>query len=220
MLFQAEVSDYQIYPGLSEPALFIAQPVFKRRQAHRRGGAPGRQQGDLSGLPGLQRPGRDRRDRWSACSRATRSRCLTPVRHDPDAAFRRRVKMGDDAGHAVAARRPGPARLRRGDRLPRRARHGGLVVRAGVPLGPAGQAGQRRGVRHDQPAAAGVGHACSWADRGDGGVGGLAGGPVDHPADPPGRPDRRPRGRRRPDDRRTRARRRARWASCSRRSAR
>src|SRR5208337_4924448 len=29
MLLQSEVSDYQVYPGLTEPAVFIAHPVLK-----------------------------------------------------------------------------------------------------------------------------------------------------------------------------------------------
>ena len=63
---------------------------------------------------------------WSSCS---------PLRHDPDAAFRTAVQMGENRATGDAARGQGRARLWAGDRLPRRADHSGLVLRACVSLG-------------------------------------------------------------------------------------
>ena len=94
MLFQAEASDFQIYPGLSDPALFIAQPVFN--------------DGKLIGVVALQVGNREiyrvfqdynglgeTGEALVGMRKGDEITLLTPVRHDRDAAFQRRVKMGD-----------------------------------------------------------------------------------------------------------------------------
>ena len=52
MLLQSEVSDYQVYPGLTEPAVFIAHPVFTGGAVI---GVVVLQLGNQADLPGLQR---------------------------------------------------------------------------------------------------------------------------------------------------------------------
>ena len=62
-LLQVDMSDYQVYPGRSEPAAFIAGPVYDPEG--RIGGYLAMELGNQRGLPGLhrlQRTGRDRRD--------------------------------------------------------------------------------------------------------------------------------------------------------------
>ena len=51
-LLQTEVSDYQMYPGRSEPAAFIASPVFQCRGTDRR--VPGARAEQRAGLPRSQ----------------------------------------------------------------------------------------------------------------------------------------------------------------------
>ena len=62
MLLQAEVSDYQVYAGLTEPAVFIADPILKEGAGHRCGGGADRQQGALPRVQRLRRPGRNGRN--------------------------------------------------------------------------------------------------------------------------------------------------------------
>ncbi len=94
MLFQAVISDFQAYPGLSEPALFIAQPVFES--------------GELVGVVALQVGNKEiyrifqdfnglgeTGEALVGMLKGDEITLLAPLRHDPDAAFRRRVKMGD-----------------------------------------------------------------------------------------------------------------------------
>ena len=52
MLLQSEVSDYQVYPGLTEPAVFIAHPVLKEGAVI---GVMVLQIGNKAALPGFQR---------------------------------------------------------------------------------------------------------------------------------------------------------------------
>ena len=57
-LLQIEVSDYQMYPGRSEPAAFIASPVFNSPGAdHRVRGAGAGQPARVPRLQRLQRAG-------------------------------------------------------------------------------------------------------------------------------------------------------------------
>jgi methyl-accepting chemotaxis protein WspA len=94
MLFQPEASDFQVYPGLNEPALFIAQPVFD--------------DGKLIGVVALQVANREiyrvfqdynglgeTGEALVGMLKGDEITLLTPVRHDLNAAFKRRVKMDD-----------------------------------------------------------------------------------------------------------------------------
>ncbi|WP_337172971.1 methyl-accepting chemotaxis protein [Paludisphaera sp.] len=100
VLMQGEVSDFQEYPGLAEPALFLAQPVLK--------------DGVLVGVVALQ-VGNAEIDRGFhdysglgetgeavvAMRRGDEIVYVAPLRHIPDAAFRHRVSLGGEAGRAT-----------------------------------------------------------------------------------------------------------------------
>ena len=100
MLLQAEVSDYQVYPGLSEPAVFIAQPVMKE------GAVIGvvilqignselyRVFSDYSGLG-------DTGETLVASRKGDDLIFVAPLRNDPEAAFKRRVRMGENRSSAA-----------------------------------------------------------------------------------------------------------------------
>jgi len=95
MLLQAVLSDFQAYPGLAEPALFLAQPVFH--------------DGKLIGVAAIQLGNREINrifqdfnglgetgETMVGMLKGDEITILNPLRHDPAAAFRRRVKMGDE----------------------------------------------------------------------------------------------------------------------------
>ncbi|MDR3622600.1 MAG: methyl-accepting chemotaxis protein [Paludisphaera borealis] len=94
MLLQAETSDFQVYPGLTEPALFIAQPVFNDGKLV---AVVALQVGNkeiyrvFQDFNGLGESG----EALVGMLKGDEITLLTPLRHDPDAAFKRRVKMGD-----------------------------------------------------------------------------------------------------------------------------
>ena len=185
-LLMPVTSNFQVYPG--------------RKGGHRLRGRPGVPRGgpDRPGRPGtgqhgvvqvgehLFRPGGDRRRHcrhrgggWVGL------RLADPVRPGRRVPRPDRLRRRQGQGHA--ARRPGPARVRRDARPYGQVGGHGLDLSPVVPVGPDGQAGRRRGVRPAPPAAAG-----RRGVHGVGGVGGLRGGPegvaLDHPADPRGRP--------------------------------
>jgi len=100
MLLQAEVSDYQIYSGLSEPAVFLAHPVLK--------------EGRMVGMLVLQIGNRELFRVFTDYNGlgetgevlvGVRQRdevvFVAPLRFDPDAAFRRRIRIGDARGSAL-----------------------------------------------------------------------------------------------------------------------
>ena len=155
MLLQAEVSDYQVYPGLSEPAVFIAAPGLQGGRGHRGRDPPDRQQASSTGSSATTTGWARRARPWWRPARATSwsssPRCGTTPR--PRSA--RRVRMGENRATAMqravkGERGYGPAIDYRG--VPVMAAWSYLPV---VPLGPGGQAGPGRGLRADRPAAAG-----------------------------------------------------------------
>jgi methyl-accepting chemotaxis protein WspA len=99
-LLQADMSDYQLYPGRSEPAAFVASPVFK--------------DGILVGVVVLELDNQDVFRVLSTYSGLGETGevlvgsrigddvvVVAPLRHQPDAAFKTRVAMGDHHGQAV-----------------------------------------------------------------------------------------------------------------------
>ena len=220
MLLQAEISDYQVYPGRSEPAAFIASPVAQGGRGRRRGGRRVRQRGGLPGLQRLQRAGRDRRDaggdaqgrradlRGPAAARPGGGLPSTGSRWASDRATAMQRAVQGQRGYGEAIDYRGRPVVAAWSYLP--SFRWGMVVKQDVDEAFALIHQQRLASRP----AAGADGRCSVA------VGRLAGGPVDHPADPRGRPGGRAGGRGRPDRRRATARPRARPACCSRRSAR
>ncbi|WP_165252433.1 methyl-accepting chemotaxis protein [Paludisphaera soli] len=99
-LLQGEVSDFQSYPGLPNPALFMAQPVLK--------------DGVLIGLVALQVGNKEIYRSFQDYSglgetgealvgmlKGDEIMFVAPLRHDPDAAFKRRIPMGSDLSQAV-----------------------------------------------------------------------------------------------------------------------
>ncbi|OJW25892.1 MAG: chemotaxis protein [Planctomycetales bacterium 71-10] len=99
-LFQGETSDFQEYPGLPDPALFLAQPVLK--------------DGVLIGVVALQVGNREIYRGFRDYSglgetgeavvgmrRGDEVVYVSPLRHMPDAAFRYRVPLGGEAGKAT-----------------------------------------------------------------------------------------------------------------------
>ena len=197
MLLQAEVSDYQIYSGLTEPAVFIAHPILKEGAVI---GVVVVQIGNkalyrvFNDYDGLGETG----ETLVSVRRGDEVVFVAPLRHDPEAAFRRRVKMGENraTGMQLAVKGQqgyGPAIDYRGvpilgawTYVP--SFRWGLMVKQDRDEAFAMVNQQRLAVAsaHD-------------ADRRRRGLGGLVGGPVDHPADPRRRPGGRPRGRGRPD---------------------
>ncbi|MDG3004880.1 methyl-accepting chemotaxis protein [Paludisphaera mucosa] len=99
-LLQGVVSDFQAYPGLPAPALFMAQPVLK--------------EGVLIGLVVLQVGNQEIYRTFQDYSglgetgealvgmlKGGEVTFIAPLRHDPDAAFRRRIQMGGGLSQAV-----------------------------------------------------------------------------------------------------------------------
>jgi len=95
MLLQSEVSDYQVYPGLGEPAVFIANPVLKDGKVV---GIVVLQIGNqelyrvFTDYTGLGETG----ETLVATRKGDDLIFVAPFRNDSEAAFRRRVRMGDD----------------------------------------------------------------------------------------------------------------------------
>ena len=100
MLLQSEVSDYQVYPGLTEPAVFIAHPVLKE------GAVIGvivlqignkeiyRVFGDYDGLG-------ETGETVVATRKGDQLIFVSPLRHVRDAAFRTTVRMGEARSTAM-----------------------------------------------------------------------------------------------------------------------
>ena len=156
-LLQVELSDYQVYPGRSEPAAFIAGPVYNaegRIVGYRGPGA-----GQPRGLPDLHatttgwaRPAR----RWSAMRDGDELTFVAPPRHD---AGRGLPAPGADRQRQGRSPCSGPCRASAAT-----ARRSTIAASRSIavwsylpsyPLGHGGQAGRRRGVRADLPPAAG-----------------------------------------------------------------
>jgi methyl-accepting chemotaxis protein WspA len=100
LLMQGEVADFQEYPGLPAPALFLAQPVLE--------------DGVLIGVAALQvkneeifRGSHDYSglgetgEAVVAMRRGDEVIYVSPLRHRPDAAFRFHVPIGSEAGRAT-----------------------------------------------------------------------------------------------------------------------
>ena len=100
MLLQSEVSDYQVYPGLTEPAVFIAHPVLKE------GAIIGvivlqignneiyRVFGDYDGLG-------ETGETVVATRKGDQLIFVSPLRHVRDAAFRTTVRIGEARSTAM-----------------------------------------------------------------------------------------------------------------------
>jgi methyl-accepting chemotaxis protein WspA len=100
MLLQSEVSDYQVYPGLTEPVLFIAHPVLKE------GAVIGvivlqignkeiyRVFGDYDGLG-------ETGETVVATRKGDQLIFVSPLRHVRDAAFRTTVRIGETRSTAM-----------------------------------------------------------------------------------------------------------------------
>ena len=100
MLLQSEVSDYQVYPGLTEPAVFIAHPVLKE------GAVIGvivlqignkeiyRVFGDYDGLG-------ETGETVVATRKGDQLIFVSPLRHVRDAAFRTTVRIGEARSTAM-----------------------------------------------------------------------------------------------------------------------
>ena len=220
MLLQSEVSDYQVYPGLSEPA--ASSPSGAQRRA-RSSACIALQLGNeelyrvFSDYDGLgetgetlvaTREGRRAGLRGAAAARPRGARSAGTVR------------MGGRQRRAMQRAVKGERGYGDGDRLSRRPGHGRLVLRPRFPLGLGGQAGPRRSLRDDRPAAAGERPA---PDRSRSPRSAWVAWPVARSITRPIREAAlvgRPRGRGRPDRRRRRQGARARPACCSRRSTR
>ncbi|WP_250846874.1 methyl-accepting chemotaxis protein [Aquisphaera insulae] len=100
MLLQSEVSDYQTYPGLNEPALFLAQPVLKEGTVI---GVVVLQVGNgelyriFSDFSGLGEKG----ETVAVTRKGDQMIFVTPTRHDPKAAFTRKIRMGENRSTAA-----------------------------------------------------------------------------------------------------------------------
>ncbi|WP_240907311.1 methyl-accepting chemotaxis protein [Paludisphaera rhizosphaerae] len=99
-LLQGETADFQAYPGLADPALFLAQPVLK--------------DGLLVGMVALRIGNREMYRGFLDYSglgetgeaivgmrKGNEIIYVSPLRHMPDAAFRHRLPMGGMAGTAL-----------------------------------------------------------------------------------------------------------------------
>ena len=197
MLLQSEVSDYQVYPGLTEPAVFIAHPVLKE------GAVIGvlvlqignseifRVFGDYDGLG-------ETGETLVASRKGDQLTFVSPLRHLRDAAFHTTVHMGQTRSAAMQ-------RAVKGERG-----YGQAIDYRGEPIVsnwsyvPAFRWGML--VKQDRTEAYSVidrqrlaGEPAAGSDRCLGSLGGLVGGPIDQPADPRGGTRRRPGGRRRSD---------------------
>ncbi|QEH31892.1 Methyl-accepting chemotaxis protein PctA [Aquisphaera giovannonii] len=99
-LFQSVVSDYQTYPGLSEPAVFVAQPVLKEGSIV---GVIILQLGNaelyriFSDYSGLGETG----ETVAVSLRGDEVVFVNPTRKDPAAAFRRKARLGEERSPAV-----------------------------------------------------------------------------------------------------------------------
>ncbi|MHB8520989.1 MAG: methyl-accepting chemotaxis protein [Limisphaerales bacterium] len=99
-LLQAELSDFQIYPGMTEPAAFIAGPIFE--------------EGSVAGVLVFQLSNRqiyqifndytglgETGEAMAGARVGNEVVWVAPLRHDPQAAFKRRVTIGGPASPAV-----------------------------------------------------------------------------------------------------------------------
>jgi methyl-accepting chemotaxis protein WspA len=93
MLLQSVVSDYQVYPGLSEPAMFIAHPILNEGAVV---GSVVLQIGNrelsrvFNDYNGLGETG----ETLVVTRKGDQAIFVAPLRHDRNAAFRRTVRMG------------------------------------------------------------------------------------------------------------------------------
>ncbi len=100
MLLQSEVSDYQVYPGLTEPAVFIAHPVLKEGAVI---GVLVLQIGNneiyrvFSDYEGLGETG----ETPVATRKGDQLTFVSPLRHAQDAAFHTTVRMGETRSSAM-----------------------------------------------------------------------------------------------------------------------
>jgi methyl-accepting chemotaxis protein WspA len=100
MLLQSEVSDYQVYPGLAKPAVFIAQPVLKEGAVI---GVLVLQIGNqeiyrvFNDYDGLGETG----ETLVATRKGDQLVFVSPRRHDADSAFSQRVRMGENRSTAT-----------------------------------------------------------------------------------------------------------------------
>jgi len=96
-LLQGVVSDFQEYPGLAEPALFLAQPIFK--------------DGVLIGVGALQVGNQEiyrsfreysglgeTGEAVAARREGDQAVIVSPLRHDPEGMIQRRIPLGSDRG--------------------------------------------------------------------------------------------------------------------------
>ena len=104
-LLQIEVSDYQMYPGRSEPAAFIASPIFNTAGAsHRVRGSGAGQRAGLPRLQRLQRAGRDGRDDGGDAHRSSSSHSL--LRHVTSRTRSSSTRCGSATTRRPPCRRP------------------------------------------------------------------------------------------------------------------
>src|SRR5271157_4821037 len=100
MLLQSEVSDYQVYPGLTDPAVFIAHPVLKEGAVI---GVTVLQIGNheiyriFGDYEGLGETG----ETLVATRKGDQLIFVSPLRHVQDAAFRTTVRMGEESSSAM-----------------------------------------------------------------------------------------------------------------------
>ena len=100
MLLQPVATDYEIYPGLKEPAIFIASPVLRSSLLQ---GVVVVQLSNkefyhvFSNYNGLGRTG----ETLVGIQDSGEVRFVAPLRYDPNAAFRRRVPLGSDRSSAM-----------------------------------------------------------------------------------------------------------------------
>ena len=152
-LLQVDLSDYQVYAGRSEPVAFISGPVYDP-------------QGRITGYLALELGNREVFQTFTdynglgetgetvvASLDGDEMWFISPSRRQEGSLTGTRVRIGLGLRRGDGAGRPGPARLRRADRLPRQAGDGRLVVPAVVPLGDRGQAGRRGSLRPDPSSA-------------------------------------------------------------------
>ena len=111
LLLQSEVSDYQVYPGLTEPAVFIAHPVLKEGAVI---GVIVLQMGNseiyriFGDSEGLGETG----ETLVATRKGDQVVFVSPLRFVRDAAFRTTVRMGETRAVAMQLRSQGKARPR------------------------------------------------------------------------------------------------------------
>lgn len=99
-LLQTEVSDFEYYPATNEPAAFIATPIFKENMAV---GVIALQLNNeeiytlVQDCTGLGQTG----EIVVAARKGNEAVFVSPVRHDPHAAFRRKTTIGSDQALAL-----------------------------------------------------------------------------------------------------------------------